>query len=251
MGPAFTQLGEGIGAAFTTRVGGISAAPFAGLNLGLHVGDDAQAVRHNRVVSARALGLDADRVTWAEQVHGAGVAMVTQPDVGRGAHELSDAIPAVDALVTAERAVPLAILVADCVPILLADPGQGVVGAVHAGRRGLVAGVVPRTVERLVDLGARRGGLLAAVGPAIGPCCYDVGDDVYAEVTTMLPTTAARSRSGGHALDLVAGVHDVLAREGVTVADSVTGCTSCQPGQWFSHRRDGVTGRMAAVVWRM
>lgn len=134
--------------AFTDRWGGVSAAPYGELNLGGAVGDDPAAVGANRERAARRLGLDPARVVWMNQVHGRDVAVVDGP-WGADAE-----IPAVDAVVTARRGLPLAVLTADCTPVLLADPVAGVVGAAHAGRPGLVAGVVPAAVEAMVALGA-------------------------------------------------------------------------------------------------
>ena len=241
--PLVVPLAPGITAAFTTRAGGVSDSPYATLNLALHVGDDEAAVHANRAVAANALRLDAERVTWCEQVHGDVVATVTAGDAGR-------TLPGADALVTAEPAVPLAVLAADCVPVLLADRVRGVLAAVHAGRRGLVAGVVEVAVGTMLDLGARRDDIVGAVGPAIGPCCYEVGDDVAAGVTDTLPVTRATTRQGTTGLDLPGGVRFVLAREGVRTVTSVGGCTAHQPGFFYSHRRDGVTGRHAGIVWR-
>ena len=239
--PLVVRLAPGVTAAFTTRAGGVSDAPYASLDLALHVGDDESAVQANRKAMAYALGIDADRVAWCDQVHGDTVATVTEPGRTYGA---------TDGLVTEERDLPLAVLAADCVPVLLADPRRGLVAAAHAGRRGLVKGVVEVAVGTMLDLGARREDVVGAVGPAIGPCCYEVGDDVAAEVAEAIPATRSRSRGGKASLDLVAGVRNVLALEGVRSVTTVGGCTAHQPGLFFSHRRDGVTGRQAGVVWR-
>ncbi|HVE64294.1 MAG TPA: peptidoglycan editing factor PgeF [Mycobacteriales bacterium] len=248
--PLRVDLGPDIIAAFTTRVGGVSSPPYAELNLAFHVGDENAAVVANRARSAGSLGVDAARVTWADQVHGSAVALVSEADAGSGALSVRDAIPLTDALVTTEPRCPLAVLVADCVPVLLADAAEGVVAAVHAGRRGLVAGVLDGALRTMGELGARCANVVAVIGPAIGGCCYEVGTDVYAEVATVLPATAATSSGGARSLDLVAGVQAVLASWAVPTARVVGGCTSCSPDQWFSYRRDGVTGRMAAVIWR-
>lgn len=241
--PIVVRLAPGVTAAFTTRAGGVSDAPYATANLAFHVGDDAESVRANRKASATALGIDADAVVWCDQVHGDAVATVTRDDAGR-------TIGATDGLVTTEARLPLAVLAADCVPVLLADPRKGVVAAVHAGRRGLVAGVVEVAVGTMLDLGATRDDVVCAVGPAIGACCYEVGEDVRDEVVAALPVTSATTREGRRALDLTAGVRHVLAREGVKRVTTVGGCTAHQPGVFFSHRRDGVTGRHAGIVWR-
>lgn len=247
--PLLVSLGDGVHAAFTTRAGGVSDAPFASANLALHVGDADDFVLANRDAVAAVLGIDAARTAWCEQVHGDVVATVTKDDAGRGATAYADAFAGADGLVTDVPGLPLAVLAADCVPVLLADRRHGVVAAVHAGRRGLVSGVVEVAVGTMLDLGAVRDDVVAAVGPCIGPCCYEVGDDIAAEVNDAVPATRARTPGGRPALDLPAGVRAVLAREGVHAVTVVGGCTAHQPGAFFSYRRDGVTGRQAGIVW--
>ena len=241
--PLLVRLAPGITAAFTTRAGGVSAPPYDALDLALHVGDDPAAVATNRQRAAKRLGIAADRIVWCDQVHGDTVATVTADDAGR-------TYDATDGLVTEARDVPLAVLAADCVPVVLAAKRRGLVAVVHAGRKGLVAGVVEVAVGTMLDLGAAREDLVAAVGPSIGGCCYEVGDDVAAEVTNAVPFTKATTRQGTTGLDLSSGVRHVLALEGVRTVTTVGGCTAHQPGRFFSHRRDGVTGRQAAIVWR-
>ena len=247
--PLVVALGPGVTGAFTTRPGGVSGAPYGTLNLALHVGDDDAAVLANREANAAALGVDPARTAWCEQVHGDAVAVVTEDGAGRGAASYADAFPAADGLVTDVPGLPLAVLAADCATVLLADRRRRVVAAVHAGRRGLAGGVVETAVGTMLDLGAHRDDLVAAVGPAIGACCYEVGDDVAAEVVEAVPAARATTRAGTTGLDLVAGVRAVLAHEGVQRVTAAGGCTAHQPGTYFSHRRDGVTGRQAGVVW--
>lgn len=220
------RLANGVEAAFTTRAEG---------NLALHVGDDPAAVEARRWSVEVVLGVGA--VSWCEQVHGNAVAVVTEP--GR-TH------PACDALVTALPRVPLAVLAADCVPVVLA--GGDVVAVAHAGRKGLVNGVVHATVNAMREAGAQD--IRALLGPAIGPCCYEVGADVFAEVTKAIPATASATREGTPSLDLAAGVRHVLAECGVTDVTDAAGCTVDDPARFFSYRREGETGRHAAIVWR-
>ena len=241
--PLVVRLAPGVTAAFTTRAGGVSDAPYASLNLAGHVGDDPDSVALNRKAAGAALGIDPGRITWCDQVHGSDVAVVSGSDAGR-------TFERVDGLVTAEADTPLAVVAADCVPVLLADRRRGILGAVHAGRPGLVAGVVEVAVGTMLDVGAVREDIVAAVGPSIGPCCYEVGDDVAAEVTELLPVTKATTRDGRTSLDLTAGVRHVLAREGVRAVTITGGCTAHQPGVYFSYRREGTTGRQAGIVWR-
>ncbi|WP_431782253.1 peptidoglycan editing factor PgeF [Streptomyces chumphonensis] len=233
--------GSGAHFAFTDRWGGVSAAPYGTLNLGGAVGDDPAAVRANRRLAARGLGLDPERVVWMNQVHGADVAEVDRPWE-------TAAVPAVDGLVTARRGLALAVLTADCTPVLLADTTAGVVGAAHAGRPGLVAGVVPATVRAMVALGADPARLTARIGPAVCGRCYEVPEAMRAEVTAVVPAAHATTRQGTPAVDVAAGVRAQLAEAGVAdiVADTV--CT-LESDDHFSYRREQRTGRLASYVW--
>ncbi|MFJ4962155.1 peptidoglycan editing factor PgeF [Streptomyces sp. NPDC088729] len=228
--------------AFTDRWGGVSAAPYGELNLGGAVGDDPAAVRANRERAARRLGLDPARVVWMNQVHGREVAVVDGPWA-------ADAeVPAVDAVVTARRGLPLAVLTADCTPVLLADPVAGVVGAAHAGRPGLVAGVVPAAVEAMVALGARPSRITAHTGPAVCGRCYEVPEGMRAEVADAVPGSWSETSWSTPAVDVTAGVHAQLAALGVADGHRSPFCT-LESGDHFSYRRDRVTGRLAGYVW--
>ncbi|MFJ5528489.1 peptidoglycan editing factor PgeF [Streptomyces sp. NPDC093261] len=227
--------------AFTDRWGGVSAAPYEELNLGGAVGDAPEAVRTNRELAARSLGLDPARVVWMNQVHGPDVAVVEEPWGPRPA-------PEVDALVTARRGLALAVLTADCTPVLLADPVAGVVAAVHAGRPGMVAGVVPAAVRAMMDLGAKPSRILARTGPAVCGRCYEVPDMMRAEVAAVEPAAHAETSWGTPAVDVTAGVHAQLERLGVCDRAQSPVCTR-ESGDHFSYRRDRTTGRLAGYVW--
>ncbi|MDG9684762.1 peptidoglycan editing factor PgeF [Streptomyces sp. DH18] len=228
--------------AFTDRWGGVSAAPYGELNLGGAVGDDPAAVGANRERAARRLGLDPARVVWMNQVHGRDVAVVDGP-WGADAE-----VPAVDAVVTARRGLPLAVLTADCTPVLLADPVAGVVGAAHAGRPGLVAGVVPAAVEAMVALGAHPSRITAHTGPAVCGRCYEVPEAMRAEVAEAVPGAWSETSWGTPAVDVTGGVHAQLAVLGVADRHSSSYCT-LESGDHFSYRRDRTTGRLAGYVW--
>ncbi|MGW6823199.1 peptidoglycan editing factor PgeF [Streptomyces sp. NPDC055005] len=229
--------------AFTDRWGGVSAVPYEELNLGGAVGDDPAAVRANRAAAAKSLGLAPELVIWMNQVHGRDVAVVDGPwDAER------EAIPSVDAVVTARRGLALAVLTADCVPVLLADPVAGIAGAAHAGRPGLVAGVVPAAVEAMIALGADPGRLVARTGPAVCGRCYEVPAEMRDAVAEVVPAAWAETSWGTPAVDVVAGVHAQLARAGVANADRSPVCT-LESRDHFSYRRDRVTGRLAGYVW--
>ncbi|MBK6768149.1 MAG: peptidoglycan editing factor PgeF [Ardenticatenales bacterium] len=245
---------DGLRHAFTTRNGGVSAAPYAALNLGLHVGDAAEAVVANRAAVAAALGLDAGALVLAEQVHGADVAVVGSADRGRGALRPATALPGCDVLVTAEPGVALVALAADCVPILLADPVRRTAAAVHAGWRGTVAGAAGAAVRAMAALGSRPGDVRAAIGPCIGVEHYDVGGNVADAAAAAWPDDAARwivDRRGATAFDLAAANRDQLVAAGLA-PDHVAMCgisTAGDVGTWFSHRAEGGrTGRQAGIV---
>ncbi|MEU2555577.1 peptidoglycan editing factor PgeF [Streptomyces sp. NPDC013313] len=228
--------------AFTDRWGGVSAAPYEELNLGGAVGDDAGAVRANRELVAKSLGFAPGAVVWMNQVHGADVAVVDAPWAN------GDPVPEVDALVTARRGLVLAVLTADCVPVLLADPVAGIVAAAHAGRPGMVKGVVPAAVRAMVELGAEAERITARTGPAVCGRCYEVPDAMRAEVAAAEPAAHAETSWGTPAVDVSAGVHAQLERLGVRDREQSPVCT-LESGDHYSYRRDRTTGRLAGYVW--
>ncbi|MFJ8488185.1 peptidoglycan editing factor PgeF [Streptomyces sp. NPDC094038] len=226
---------------FTDRWGGVSAAPYEELNLGGAVGDDPGVVRTNREIAAKSLGLDPGLVVWMNQVHGNDVAVVDEPWGDRP-------VPEVDAVVTARRGLALAVLTADCTPVLLADPAAGIVAAAHAGRPGMIAGVVPAAVRAMTELGADPGRIVARTGPAVCGRCYEVPEAMRAEVAAAEPTAHAETSWGTPAVDVSAGVHAQLARAGVLDRAQSPVCT-LESGDHFSYRRDRTTGRLAGYVW--
>ncbi|WP_328683888.1 peptidoglycan editing factor PgeF [Streptomyces sp. NBC_00343] len=227
--------------AFTDRWGGVSAVPYEELNLGGAVGDDPDAVRANRELAAKSLGLDPALVVWMNQVHGRDVAVVEEP------WGTSD-IPSVDAVVTARRGLALAVLTADCTPVLLADPVAGIAGAAHAGRPGMLAGVVPAAVAAMVELGADPARIVARTGPAVCGRCYEVPADMRADVAAVEPAAYAETSWGTPAVDVTAGAHAQLDRLGVRDREQSPVCTR-ESGDHFSYRRDRTTGRLASYVW--
>jgi YfiH family protein len=232
-------LADGVGAAFTARAGGVSTPPYDSLNLGGAVGDDPEAVRANRARVESALGLEPGRTVWMRQVHGADVRVV-------------DGVPAesaeVDAMVTTVPGLALAVLVADCAPVLLADPVAKVIGAAHSGRPGTAAGVVPALVKTMVERGAEPSRIRAAIGPAACGGCYEVPAAMRDEVAAVVPAARATTRKGTPGLDIRAGIAAQLAEAGVTRVRTDPRCTIETPGL-FSYRRDGRTGRFAGYVW--
>ncbi|KUF13954.1 peptidoglycan editing factor PgeF [Streptomyces silvensis] len=237
-----TSTASGAHFAFTDRWGGVSAVPYEALNLGGAVGDDPEAVHRNRELAAKSLALDPAHVVWMKQVHGRDVAVVDAP------WSAGQEVPAVDAVVTARRGLALAVLTADCTPVLLADPVAGVAAAAHAGRPGLVAGVVPAAVEAMTGLGARPERIVARTGPAVCGRCYEVPADMRADVAAVEPAAYAETSWGTPAVDVTAGVHAQLDRLGVRDRERSPVCT-LESGDHFSYRRDRTTGRLAGYVW--
>jgi len=243
-------LDRGVVAAFSGRSGGASAGPHQSLNLGLRVGDDLRRVLSNRRRVATVLGLAGMPWAVARQVHSARVLRVADARaLGQGPPEAKPPVGEGDGLVTAAPGVVLAVLTADCAPVVLADPAAGVVGAVHAGWRGLAAGVVEAGVAALAALGADPAATVGLVGPAIGGCCYEVGADVRAAVGDRYPAALATTRDGRPSLDPAAAAAEALAAAGVGEVRVAGECTHDLDERFFSHRRDrGATGRQAGLV---
>lgn len=231
-----------------TRIGGVSRGPYATLNLGHTVGDDLEAVEENHRRALTPWGLDPAQVVSPWQVHGAKVAIVGREDLG-------DVCPETDALVTDTPGVPLLMRFGDCAPVLLCDPTRRVAAIAHAGWRGVVAGVVASTVRTMVEqFGCRTEDLWAGVGPTIGPCCYEVGPDVAAEIDGACPSSAQvihRVNGRPHA-HLPAAVEAQLRAERVEQIEQADLCTSCRVDEFFSHRAEGGrTGRFGIVIgWK-
>lgn len=231
---------------FTTRQGGVSEGPFASLNLSRSTGDSAEKVAENLRRVRAAAGVGPAGLHLVSQVHGAAIHRVgpeqAQPPASR---------PEADALLTAEPGIALGIQVADCVPILLADPEGRRVAAVHSGWRGTAAEIAARAVEALAREGARPQALHAAIGPSIRVCCYAVGADLAERFRAQFGPEVVVEENGQLHLDLVRAIRTSLHRAGVQdeLIDVLPDCTSCDPDQYYSHRRDkGVTGRHLAVV---
>jgi YfiH family protein len=227
----------------TTRAGGVSKPPFDTFNLGDHVGDDPSAVAANRTRLAEAVGLGPERVVWMNQVHGIRVEVVDEPQSAAVGGEVGT-----DALVTSSPRLALAVITADCVPVLLADARAGVVAAAHAGRVGAQHGVVARTVEVMQSLGARPADISALLGPAVSGPNYQVPAAMADDVEATLPGSRTTTSRGTPGLDLRAGITRQLRDLGVTAIDVDPRCTVADRAL-FSHRRDAPTGRLASLVW--
>jgi hypothetical protein len=248
--PDWPELPANVGALATTRQGGLSSGVYddgsghGGLNLGLHVGDDADTVRANR---ARLEAMLPGRPAWISQVHGNGV--VDAATVRPGEPVLVG-----DASITDEPGIVAAILTADCLPVLFADLEGRVVGAAHAGWRGLAGGVLEATVASMRAAGA--GEITAWMGPAIGPARFEVGTDVLESFVAALPDRDVRpafmplpGQAGKYLADMFALARLTLARDGVTRIWGGEHCTFTERTRFYSYRRDGVTGRQASLIW--
>jgi purine-nucleoside/S-methyl-5'-thioadenosine phosphorylase / adenosine deaminase len=227
---------SGATAAFSTRLGGVSEGPFASLNLGILTEDSADSVAENRKRLATALGLSPQQVVIGRQVHGVEVALHTAPQSPAPFPEPGVETPEVDGHVTAEPGLAALVFVADCLPVALSGPGG--VAMLHCGWRGLAAGILAKGAAAVEATEA-------AIGPGIGSCCYEVGDEVLTAFAGLGEGIAA-----GRMLDLAEVARRQLRAAGVERIESADLCTSCEEELFFSHRRDsGRSGRQAGLVW--
>lgn len=243
----------GVVAAFSTRRGGRSRGVYATLNLGLTVGDDRAAVLTNRELFCSALGLDWRRLVTCAQVHGTAVAVVGAADRGRGAADPAGAVPGTDGLATNTPGVPLVTFYGDCVPLFLYDPVNRAIALAHAGWRGTLGRIGAVAVAVLRErFGSAPANILAAIGPAIGPCCYTVGDEVAVRFRREFPGgLVRRGTDGTWRLDLGMVNRQVLHEAGIPPGNLAAAnlCTACNPADFFSHRASGGnTGRMVAIM---
>lgn len=227
-------------ALITSRNGGVGSGAFASFNLGLRAGDDPQSVTENR---ARLRRLLPQEPKWLRQIHGASV--VSADDVTE--------TPEADASIACRPGTVCAIMIADCLPVLLSDRAGTLVAAAHAGWRGLSGGVIENTVNAMHEAGAKPGELLAYLGPAIGPHAFEVGADVHDAFLSRDPDAAQAfvpHATGKWLADLFKLARQALMRAGVSAVYGGGLCTFSDPARFFSYRRDKTTGRMAALIWR-
>lgn len=230
---------ESVRSLVTTRRGGVSSGPYASFNLGPHTGDDPAAVAANR---ARLSAHLPSSPRWLQQVHGTCVVC---------ADEITEPVAA-DASFTTTPGVVCAIMVADCLPVLLADRGGRMVAAAHCGWRGLAGGIIANTVGEMSARGVAAGELIAYIGPGIGPSAFEVGADVREAFTRAAPKAAAAFKPhapGKWLADLALLARQTLARAGVMTVRGGDHCTWSDAERFYSYRRDRETGRMAALIW--
>ena len=227
--------------AFSTREGGVSEGPYESLNLGIKTGDQEERVAENRRRLCDRIGLDQERVARLWQVHGTDLREWEEPPGAPGWAELGRSLDHADGHVTSVPELGLSVLVADCLPVALIAPGRAAM--LHCGWRPLAGGILEQALERFDEPPA------AAIGPGIGKCCYEVGDEVLVKFASRLPG-GLEGVSEGRMLDLRGIARRLLESGGVTRIEDVDLCTSCRPDLFFSHRRDrGVTGRQGGIAW--
>jgi YfiH family protein len=237
---------RGFLAAFAERTGGESEDPYRSLNLGFRTGDDHERVRRNRERLVASLGVPP--FALSRQVHGVDAVRVGPSQAGAGFADPGTVLPEADVVATTARALPMAVLVADCLPVALASDAEGLLVGVHAGWRGLAGGILGRAVALFRDP-AR---VAAALGPAIGPCHYEVGVEVVEAVAAGSSAGAVWERRHGRIyLDLGSTAIGALGVAGVQEVEDAAVCAACQRERFYSNRRDGLTGRQAMVAMRL
>jgi len=250
------SLHKGIRHFVSTRSGGYSKAPYNSLNLGLHVGDDPDKVLKNRKRLAEAIRIPLDQFTIAKQIHSGKVKIVSDELRGKGSRDEENAIEDTDAMVTNVPGICLIILVADCVPMLFFDPARNVIGAAHAGWRGTLQFIALHTVRAMEkDFGCSPHDILVGMGPSIGPCCYEVGPEVIAQMKAVLSSHQEyirhESQNGKGYVDLQEANRDQLVRAGIRAENIETAnqCTCHNADIFFSYRHEhGETGRFGAGI---
>ncbi len=220
-----------MGIHFTDSHGGVSEGNYTSLNLGDHVGDSLQSVAKNREIISEKFGA----TQYLNQVHGNRVAVI---------EEVTDEVPTADALITGIPGITLAVMVADCIPLILSSKHS--VAAVHVGRKGLVNRVAEKTIEIMREISDQE--ITATVGPAICGKCYEVSQEIFDEVVARHPTAATRTSANTPSLDIVAGLITDLKSLGIRSIDNQSRCT-VESDDLFSYRRSAITGRQAGLVW--
>lgn len=240
---------------FTTRLGGKSKGPYAGLNTAFNVGDDVENVRANRALACAALGINPYHMVAGEQVHGDRIEVVGLQELGRGALSYEESLPGTDALVTGTPGVPLSSYYADCVPVFLLDPVNKVAALVHAGWKGTVLKIGQKTVQLMESVfSTNPAQCLAGIGPSIGPCCYEVGMEVIEAFRGVFPYWKDMARPvspGKWRLNLWEANRRALLDAGLEDRNMSVACicTSCHNHIFFSYRaQGGISGRMASIL---
>lgn len=231
--------------AFTMRHGGYSSSSYNSLNLAFHVGDRSDNVRKNRQKLCTSLGLNLKRLTTAEQIHSSNVTVVTEKMVGAGALSSENAVPRMDALITNLKNIPLAVFLADCLPVVLVDPVKKLIGVVHAGWQGIYSEIVLNTFDRMEQtFASATQDVVVFIGPGIGSCCYVVDSSRASKFRRKFPFIE------GNNLDLKSIVRRQFIERGISEKNIYESdiCTSCHSDLFFSYRKERECGRQAAIA---
>jgi YfiH family protein len=247
---------ENVAAGITVRSGGFSQKPYQSLNMGFHVNDDNETVRQNRSTVSKTLGIPTARWTGTEQVHKAEIRKITAKDAGMGAMDLETAFKGTDGVYTTEKDLLLTSLYADCVPLYFFDPSKKIAGLAHAGWKGTALNIGGELVKKwVIDENADKDGILAAIGPSIGSCCYEVDEYVMSRMNEALGSrtdaAAKKVSAGKYMLDLKEANRQLLIASGLKENNIVVSnfCTSCRNDLFFSYRKDGgTTGRIMSYI---
>jgi YfiH family protein len=235
--------------AISTRIGGISQYPYHTLNLAYHVGDVPGAVAENRQRFCDILDIDINSLVLAQQIHSDGIVIIDRSQAGCGAHRHEDAIPNADGMITRSRSIALAVLTADCVPMLVIDPVRKATGVAHVGWKGALRMIAAKTILKMRDtFGSVQSDCLVSLGPSIGPCCYEVKADVISQFQHVFGPVVYITRNR---LDLRRAVEMQLVDIGVEESNisSEKLCTACNLDLFYSHRAEGGrTGRIISVI---
>lgn len=246
--PAFQDM-RFIIAAISTRIGGVSKKPYYSLNLGYHVSDVHESVAENRRRFCNNLGIDVGSLVISQQVHGNRATVIDESQKGNGAYGHEDAISGADAMITESPGVALAVLTADCVPVIVVDPLRKAIGIAHAGWRGALHKIAARAVLKMRDtFGTEPADCLVALGPSISPCCYRAGEDIISQFQSAFGPAVCVAKDR---LDLQLAVELQLARVGVEENNISSSrlCTACNRDLFYSYRAEGGrTGRMMSVI---
>jgi len=239
----------------SARNGGVSKAPYNELNFALHVGDKKEDVLNNRQILAKQAGIPLEDFILMKQIHSGNVQVVTREDRGKGLNSYEDAIDDVDAMVTNEEGICLAVQVADCVPIFLFDHKQKVIAAIHAGWRGTMKKIAQNTVDMMKkEYGSRSKNILAGIGPAIGPCCYEITNqeplDNWKKMYSDYTGNPFEHRDGKMFLDLWKANKIQLVQAGIESKniETMRVCTGCNTNKFYSYKKEGKTGRFTAGI---
>jgi len=231
------------------RSGGVSSKPYESLNLAYHVSDDPINVTENRQRFCKKLGVDVDSMVLARQVHGDRIEIVKSKDAGRGAFSTEDAIPDTDAMITTSKSISIGILTADCVPVMIFDPVKSAIGVAHAGWKGTILMLPAKTILKMKEsFGTDPSDCMVALGPSIGLCCYEVGEELISQFDKAFGTGKCTK---GNKLDLPRAVELQLVGVGVSADNIISdgSCTACNLDLFYSYRvENGITGRMMSII---